>query len=164
MNKALIVLLLVVGVPAVAQTAPSDPAAGLASWAATQQAQVGVSLDLHKTKYAVTWWDAVSWGQKGVNVGLAGAKDYIDLGPAMAVANGASPRWGQAIPLHVGNIWNSATSSLPPSTAAHFNLVTLPNVTVSPLFLVPDHKPITKWTWSNDFQVVVAYRIGGSSN
>lgn len=146
--------------PAVIQPAAPDSLAALAQWVGTQQAQLGTSIDLHGVKYATTWWDAVSYGQKGLNVGAPSSLDFVDLGPGMAVTHGKSARYGQAVPIHIGNIWNS--TSLPSSIVPHFHLATLPNVTISPLFLWPDHAPIGKWTWKKDFQAAVAYRFGGS--
>lgn len=135
----------------------------LVKWVGTQQAHVGTARGLEdSSSYATTWWDAVSYGQKGINVGAAGALDFLDLGPAVSAANGRSTRYGQAVTLHVGNVWNSLAANLPTSLAKHVHLVVLPNVTVAPLFLWPYRLPLNRWTWGKDFQVSVGYRFGGS--
>ena len=36
-------------------------------------------------------------------------------------------------------------------------------MTVTGLFLWPEHRPLSKATWMNDFQVAVAYRFGGTA-
>lgn len=143
-------------------TAPDSSLPDLLKWVGNQQAQVGTSIDLHGTKYAASWWDAVSFGQGGLDVGKAGALDYLDLGIGAVATNGRAPRYGQALAFHAGNIWNTAQTSSHGTWMSHVHLVALPNVTVSPLFLLPERKPINKWTWEEDFQVAVCYRFGGS--
>lgn len=164
MKTVLISLLLLVGNAhaqvTVPPAAPTDSLTALGEWASSQQKYLGVSYDLHKVKYVSTWWDAVSIGTSGLNVGNASSLDFVDLGPGMALANGTATRYGQAVPLHVGNIWNSSTSHMPSSVASHVHLVALPNVTLAPMFLVPSNGSLKKWTFKNDFQVALAYRFG----
>lgn len=149
-----------------AQTA--DPITDLYSWLKSQQAQVGLSETLKGTKYAATWWDAVSVGESGINVGKAGALDFFDMGPAFAGTNSnldshdPATRWGSAAALHVGNIWNVAATKLPAGIANHVHLATLPNVTIAPLFFWPHGTGVDKWTWAKDFQIALAYRFGGT--
>ncbi len=148
---------------AVDQAAPAvDQLAALYAWVKTQQANAGISYDLHRVKYACTWWDLISLGSSGMNVGIATAKDYLDLGPAMATANAAPTRYGQGTALHVGNIWNAAASALPGNVAKHVKITSLPDVTVGGLFLFPKSGALNKWTWRDDFQAAIAYRFGGS--
>ena len=146
----------------------STPTSGeLLTWVKSQQANAGLSYSFHKTKYAVTWWDAASYGQAGMNVGKAGALDYVDLGPIISVpvadSNHTSTRYGLAVPLHAGNIWNSSPGYLPQKLREHINLVTFPNVTVTPAFLYPEHLSLLEWRWRKDFQIAIAYRFGGHS-
>ncbi len=158
-----LVALICFGSIADAQTAPpSDDLAALATWVSHQQAQVGTSIALNGVKYAATWWDAVSIGQKGFNVGLAGALDYLDFGPGMAAANGERTRYGQAVPVHVGNLWNAAETFSSGTWMSHVHITALPNVTVCPFFLWPDGNRLAKWTWKKDFQAAVGYRFGGT--
>jgi len=160
MKKIIVSLFMLLPVSVAAQAV--DEIVQLGQWLKTQQANAGISQSLHKDKYAVTWWDAISVGQSGLNVGKAGALDYVDLGPIMAVANGKNPRYGAALPIHVGNIWNNASKRLPPKIGSHVNLASIPNMIISPVFLWPDRKPINKWTWIEEFQIALAYRFGGS--
>ena len=145
-----------------------QPVNDLFSWLGTQQAQVGVSENLKGVKYAATWWDAISVGQSGLNVGKAGAADFFDLGPAFAGTNSniesqdPTTRWGAATALHVGNLWNWCAGKMPSSIASHVHLATLPNVTVSPLFFWPHGTNVDKWTFAKDFQIALAYRFGGT--
>lgn len=150
---------------ALAQVSAPQPSTiqDLAVWVQTQQAQVGVSYDLHKTKAVATWWDAVSIGQSGINVGSASALDFLDLGPSMAAANGVRTRYGACVPIHIGNIWNSSTGHLSKAVADHVHLATVPNLTLAPMFMVPDGRAIKKWNWTQDFQVALAYRFGGTA-
>ncbi len=175
MKKIIAVSLLLVSVgagaqslnvpPAAAPVASSqsvDPASSLGAWLASQQAQIGVSYDFNRTKYADTWWDAVSVGQSGINIGAASALDYLDLGPGVAAANGAATRYGLVVPLHVGNIWNSLPGKMPKAVSSHVHTFTAPNVTAGGMFLVPNHRPLDKWNWTQDFQATLAYRFGGA--
>ncbi len=158
-----IAMLLLLAAPAAAQTSPpSDSLAALATWVGKQQAQVGTSIALNGVKYASTWWDAVSIGDRGFNVGLAGSLDFIDFGPGMAAANGEHTRYGQAVPVHVGNIWNSAETFSHGTWMSHVHITALPNVTVCPFFLWPENNRLAKWTWKKDFQAAVGYRFGGT--
>lgn len=150
-----------VPVPADPVTAP-DQIVQLYNWVKTQQANVGLSYDLHKVKYACTWWDLVSLGSSGLNVGMATAKDFIDLGPATATANAAPTRYGQGVAIHVGNIWNSATAHLPNAIASHVKVTSLPDVTVGALIFEPLNGVLKSWTFAKDLQVAVAYRFGGN--
>ena len=168
MKRILAIVLMSLASSAAAQTVPADPVGGLAAWLQSQQAQVGLSETLKGVKYAATWWDAVSVGQKGINVGAAGAKDFFDLGPAFTGTNSdlasqdPTTRWGAATALHVGNLWNWGAAKLPTAIADHVHLATLPNVTVSPLFMWPHGTNINKWTFAKDFQIALAYRFGGT--
>lgn len=152
---------------AFAQTAPPAPPSGdiasLYAWAQAQQKYLGTGMDTHGTIYAVTWWDAISLGSSGLNVGKAGATDLFDLGPGMSAANAKPTRYGQAFPVHIGNMWNWVATNLPESVGSHLNIAVLPsNLTVTALFLWPDHKALGQWRWDNDFQGAVAYRFGGN--
>lgn len=142
-------------------SAPIDQLAALYNWVKTQQANAGISYDLHRVKYACTWWDLVSLGSSGLNVGTATSKDYLDLGPATAVANAAPTRYGQGTALHIGNIWNATAGNLPGALRSHVRITSLPDVTVGGLFLFPRSGALNKWTWRDDFQAAVAYRFGG---
>lgn len=171
MNKLLLAVVLasVSVVPVRAQSAdpaaaPVDQIAALYSWVKTQQANAGISYDLHRAKYACTWWDLISVGSSGMNVGIATAKDYFDLGPATAVANAAPTRYGQGSALHVGNIWNATIGNLPGGIAKHVKITSLPDVTVGGLFFMPKNGSVKSWTWRNDFQLAMAYRFGGVGN
>lgn len=144
--------------------APVDQLAALYKWVKAQQANAGISYDLHRVKYACTWWDLISLGSSGLNVGSATSKDFLDLGPATAAANAAPTRYGQGSAVHVGNIWNAFASSLPGAIVKHVKITSLPDVTVGGLFFVPTNGVLRSWTWKNDFQGAVAYRFGGSSN
>jgi hypothetical protein len=108
---------------------------------------------------AATWWDAVQYGQKGFAAGQGNALDLVDLGPTVDALFNAPTRWGVTIPIHFGNIWNSLVTASPTSRV---KLVALPNFIIAPQFMIPDGKPMNKWTWYNDFFVTIAYRIGGS--
>jgi hypothetical protein len=164
----LAIVLMFLASSASAQSVPADPISGLGSWLQSQQAQVGLSETLKGVKYAATWWDAVSVGQKGLNVGSAGAMDFFDMGPAFTGTNSTlasqdpTTRWGAATALHVGNLWNWGTGKLPDVLASHVHLVTLPNVTISPLFMWPHGTNVDKWTFAKDFQIAMAYRFGGT--
>lgn len=148
---------------AVDSAAPAvDQLAALYAWVKTQQANAGISYDLHRVKYACTWWDLISLGSSGMNVGIATAKDYLDLGPAMATANAAPTRYGQGTALHVGNIWNAVAAAIPGNVAKHVKITSLPDVTVGGLFLFPKNGSLKSWNWRDDFQAAVAYRFGGS--
>ena len=164
---AALVLALAVAAPVFAQTAPapasSDSLTALMQWVGTQQAQVGTSVAMNGVKYVATWWDAVSIGSKGFNVGLAGSQDYLDFGPGTAAANGAATRYGQAVPVHVGNIWNLAETYSSGTWMSHFHVTALPNVTVCPFFLWPQSNRLAGWTWKKDFQAAVGYRFGGTN-
>lgn len=140
----------------------SDSLADLAKWVGTQQAQVGTSIAYDGTKYAATWWDLASYGSKGTNVGLAGASDYLDLGPGVAAANGRATRYGQAVPVHIGNIWNALQAFSSGSWMSHVHITSLPNVTVCPFFLFPANGDIRSWNWKKDFQGAIGYRFGGT--
>lgn len=161
MLLALALSLLVV--KAHAQTPPPvTPPADFTTWLSQQQAHAGVGYGLKgKTKYAVTWWDLAQYGQAGMNVGNPStAHDYVDLGPALSVANSQNPRYGAALPMHVGNLWNDV--KLPSKVASHINLTAIPDVVIAPLFLAPDNLPLNKWRWDSDFQITLAYGFGGS--
>ena len=161
MKIALLSVLLAVQVHA--QTAPSsDSLTALMQWVGTQQAQVGTSMGFSGVKYVATWWDAVSIGSKGFNVGAATSLDFLDFGPGTAAANGASTRYGQAVPIHVGNLWNELETFSPGTWMSHVHITALPNVTVCPFFLWPQDGKISKWTWKKDFQGALGYRFGGS--
>lgn len=161
MKKMLIAVLLMAAycAPVKAQTTDFG---NFLTWLQSQQAQVGTALTIDAKLYAATWWDAISVGQAGLNVGKAGALDYVDLGPELSVANGLSPRYGAALPIHVGNIWNTVATHLPSSISSHLIITALPNVTIAPVFLWPQNGSINNWTWRNDFQYTFAYRFGGS--
>ena len=148
---------------ALAQVAPApDSFSALLQWVGTQQAQIGTSMGYSGVKYAATWWDAFSIGQKGLNVGLASALDYMDLGPGMAAANAQRTRYGQAVPVHVGNIWNLMESNSTGTWMSHVHVTALPNVVFCPFFLWPEGNRLNGWTWKKDFQAAVGYRFGGT--
>ena len=144
----------------------ASPTDDLVSWLKTQQAQVGMAETLKGHKNAATWWDAFSLGQKGLNVGAAGAADFFDAGPSItgtnSDANNPDVRYGAATVLHAGNIWNWAAGKLPEGIASHVHLVTLPNVVVGVLCLYPHGVSIDKWRFDKDFMPALAYRFGGS--
>ena len=48
------------------ESVPVDQMAALYAWVKTQQANAGISYDLHHVKYACTWWDLVSLGSSGI--------------------------------------------------------------------------------------------------
>lgn len=166
MKKMLLLALMLMPRVAMSQTAPSSDFQNLMTWIGTQQIQLGtaspISGHMFKNTYAASWWDAVSIGQSGLNVGRAGALDFINIGPGMNVATDKISRYGIVIPVHVGNIWNSLINHLPSSVASHVNLASVPNMTVAAEFLAPTRVPISKATLTNDFLVAVGYRFGGS--
>jgi hypothetical protein len=146
--------------------APAPVASGnsltdLMTWLGTQQAQLGTSMGFSKVKYVTTWWDASSWGQKGINIGQASALDYMDLGFGTAAANAQVTRYGFFVPIHFGNIVNSASSWMPSVIGDHVHLTTLPNVTLALVFLYPQNGVLKDWTIKKDGQGSVAYRFGG---
>ena len=164
--KTMISVLMLLAAPAFAQTATpptGDSLAQFYAWVQTQQANAGVSYDWHHTKYACTWWDLVSLGSSGLNVGVATSKDFVDFGPAMATTNAAPTRYGQGIATHVGNIWNAVATAIPGNVAKHVKITSLPDVTVGGLFLFPKSGALNKWNWRDDFQAAVAYRFGGAT-
>lgn len=166
MKPSNVTLLLLLAVPSFAQTAPSpvpNDLQNLLTWVGTQQAQVGTSIAADGVKYAATWWDAFSVGSKGFSVGAAGSLDLIDAGPGMAAANGEHTRYGQAVPVHVGNIWNLSETYSSGTWMSHIHITALPNVTICPFFLWPEGNRISKWTWKKDFQGAVGYRFGGAN-
>lgn len=146
----------------------SNSLVALGQWLATQQAQVGTAFGFDKTpsgkpvEYATTYWDAVSLGSKGLNVGLASAKDLLDFSIGLSAANQRQTRYGIFIPVHVGNMWNSI--SFPAAIAEHVHMATLPNCTVALALYEPKNGQLDKWTIKDDGQLSVAYRFGGSSN
>lgn len=166
MKSIIAVLLLTISVnPVRAQTAPSsDSLSELMTWVGTQQAQVGTSVAMNGVKYAATWWDAFSVGQTGTNVGRAGALDYLDIGPGMAVANAERTRYGSATPVHIGNIWNLMEQNSTGTWMSHVHVRALPNVIVCPFFLWPQGNQIGRWTWKKDFQAAIGYKFGGSGS
>ena len=141
----------------------SDSVTQLYSWAKAQRKSIGVSYDLHHVKYVATSWDLVSIGDAGLNVAKASAKDYIDFGPTTAVANAAPTRYGQAVPIHFGNIWNQIATHQPRLIAAHASIASLPDVTLVPMFLFPRNGAVKTWTWRDDFQLAVLYSFGGAA-
>jgi hypothetical protein len=153
---------------AFAQSAPTT-FSDLLSWVQTQQAQLGTSAGFQRTpsgrpvEYATTWWDATSLGQSGINVGLASAQDYLDLGVGMAAANEETTRYGLFLPVHFGNAWNAATSALPAKVADHVYMTTLPNVTVAIAVYEPTNGVLRDWTIKKDAQLSVGYRFGGAA-
>lgn len=159
MKKAIFLVLLLGGSAAAQSTGDFSE---FAAWVSSQQAHVGMAWDMSGTKYATTWWDAVSVGQSGMNVGKAGALDYLDFGPTFSAANREAPRYGAAVPVHLGNIWNTLADHLPTAVKTHVKIVTLPNVTAAAMFLMPQNLPINRWNWCADFRAAIAYRFGGS--
>lgn len=152
--------------PTVPNPLPPTDIQNLETWFLAQQYQAGTASPIvgkvFKETYASTWWDAFSLGQSGINVGKAGALDYVDLGPVMNVATGQVTRYGLAVPIHVGNIWNTLITKLPPKVSDHVVLASIPNVTLAGQLLAPKGLPLNKFTWGKDFNVAVAYRFGGS--
>ena len=149
---------------ALAGQAWADDITDFSSWVTSQSVSLGTSMGIKSSaRYVATGWDMVSFGQKGVNVFSAGALDYIDLGPAWTAANGEKPRFGQAIPIHFGNLWNFWTGHLPVSIGEHVHTTHLPGIILSPLFLWPTEGRVTAWRWDRDFQVALSCRFGGSN-
>lgn len=153
--------LMLAAITAKAQTAL--PTQSFGTWLSQQQAHAGVGyfVEGDKAKYATTWWDLVQFGKGyGVNVAQpSNSMDYVDIGPANAVANGRSARWGVAVPIHAGNIWNNI--KLSSSVQSHVNQTPLPAFVVAPSFMVPQNAPLSKWQWKN-FMVNFSYGFGGS--
>jgi len=167
--KKIIIVISLVAVPVLSKaqvattTANTPGVSDLIKWLGTQQAQVGTSIAYNGVKYAATWWDMASFGQSGLNVGLASALDYLDFGPGTALANEEQTRYGAAVPIHLGNIWNSVTTSMPSKVASHVHLTALPNVTFCPFFLYPQDGVLKHFTWKKDLQGAIGYRFGGAA-
>lgn len=162
---------LFIPVMAHAQAAPGAPApdpcnASLSSWVQCQQGQSGLAYQVVNSKwrqtYATTWWDMVSFGQAGINIGAANAHDYIDLGPTVNAGNALVTRYGLSIPIHIGNIWNDSSKHLPASIASRVRLASIPNMTIAPQFFWPQDGNMSDWTFLKDFMLSIAYRYGGS--
>lgn len=151
-----------------AQADPSGSLTSLGQWLAVQQAQVGTAIGFQRTpsnkpvEYATTYWDAVSIGQSGINVGLASALDFVDLSLGLSAANQETTRYGVFIPIHVGNIWNSAAAHFPAAIADHVYLTSLPNVTAALALYEPTNGALNTWTIKKDGQISIAYRFGGA--
>lgn len=151
-----------------AQVAPPAPVdctapASFSDWVSCQQAHAGIGYILKgdKAKYAVTWWDLVQVGGAGLNVAKpSNTLDWVDLGPATAVANDRQPRWGAGLPIHGGNIWNAI--KLSPSVASHVVTTKLPAFIIAPDFFYPLNGGLDKWRWDKDFMVSFTYGFGGS--
>jgi hypothetical protein len=157
-------MLLALSSAAQAQTvpAPYSDLQALESWLATQKAYVGTGFSLHGVKYASTYYDLISIGQSGLNIAKPTALDYIDFGPSVNVANGTTPRYGMGIPIHAANIWNSLSGKVPATISSHVSLVSLPDIIISPEVLWPSES-LGKWTWGQDFLLVLAVSFGGGS-
>ena len=140
----------------------ADDLDNLIDWVKTQQINVGTGISLNGVKFETQWWDLIAIGKKGINIGKAESLDFIDFGPVLSLANVQRPRYGQAIPIHAGNIWNSITGKIPPSLVSHIFLASLPNITIAPIFLFPENSSLNKWRWQDDFQIAVAYKFGGN--
>lgn len=158
--KMLALLLLLMPIAAKAQTTPPKELQALEQWIGSQQAHVGTGFGINGVKYGSTWWDLVSVGEAGLNIGKAGSLDFVDVGPVLSMANTLSPRYGASIPIHAGNIWNSL--KLPSNIVTHVWMASLPNITLAPAVFYPQGQAFNKWTWKNDFQLVLAYTFGGS--
>lgn len=135
------------------------------SWLGQQQGHAGIGYLAKgdKAKYAVSWWDLIQVGQSGLNLAQPSkAHDYVDLSPANGSANDRAPRWGMAIPIHFGNIWNDI--HLTAAIDSHINKAPLPNIIVSYIFLLPaDGLPVTKMRpWDRDGMVAITYGFGGN--
>jgi hypothetical protein len=164
MKKIIVAALLAFVIsPAKAQSAASETQQ-LMSWLATQQANIGASENLHGTKFAATWWDVLNAGQSGVNIAAGSSKDFVDLGPAVCAANSQATRYGAAIPINAGNIWNWASGKVPPKFSSHIHIATLPSITLSPILLWPNGRPLKTWHFGDDFQIALAYTFGGAAN
>ena len=159
MKQLMIAALMFMAIGVSAQTpAPND----FTTWLQSQQAHAGIGYGLKTTtKYAISWWDLAQYGQSGINIANPSKiHDYVDIGPCISIANGQHPRYGIAMPIHIGNIWNSI--SLPSKLSSHINLTSIPALVVSPILLAPNDLPLNVWRWDRDFQVALAYSFGGS--
>jgi hypothetical protein len=148
-----------------AQAPASNDFQGLSAWIATQQAHAGTATPvkgkLFKGTYASTSWDFLSYGQAGINVGLASAADYFDGAICMDVATGKVTRYGLSPTVHFGNIWDASYASIPSGIKTHVYMPNLPDVTIAPQFLFPPGGNLAKWRWDADFMLAVGYRFGG---
>lgn len=143
-------------------TSTLDAAAGFTQWAKSQQVNVGLGYDWHRTRYVTTSWDLLSAGQSGLNVARAGAADYLDLGPVTSAANAARTRYG-ALPLvHWGNVWNGLYDHLPHAIQDHVYTTRLPDVAAGLAVFEPVDGVLTHWRWMADTQFVLVYRFGGT--
>lgn len=138
-------------------------------WLKTQQAHAGIGYVVKgdKAKYAVTWWDLLQVGQSGMNVAQpSSSHDYVDIGPSLATANERHPRWGLAVPIHFGNIWNDI--HLSSKIESHINKTPLPPIVCSFILNWPKDQngvdlPINKLRpWDRDGMVAITYGFGGS--
>ena len=157
MKLLIAALLLTAAVPARA-----DDLSDFHAWVSSQSMQTGVSVGIKdRAKFATSVWDVVSVGQSGLNIFAAGALDYVDLGPAWGIANDRAPRYGLALPVHGGNIWDALTGHLPASVATHVHTVKLPDFSVSGIPLMPLSGRLGDWRWDRDFWIYFSYRYGG---
>lgn len=163
--------------PAGSAGAASDPvtaavsdAQSFGSWFTSQKAYLGVGYILKgdKAKWEVSYWDLLQFGQSGINVAKPTANDYVDIGLAQAMANQRQPRWGVAIPIHAGNIWNDVHFTA--KVDSHVGKAKLPPIVVSYVLLLPHDQntgtdlPITKLRpWDRDGMVTICWGFGGPS-
>ena len=158
--RAILLAVLMMG----AGTARADDFSDFTTWMKAQAGQTGISVGTKdKAKYAAQVWDALSYGQKGMDVFAAGALDYVDLGPAWAIANDRAPRYGICAPIHAGNIWDTARTHLPPAVGTHVHTTKLPDFSVSGIFLWPTGGSVRGWRWDRDFMVYFSYKYGGAA-
>src|SRR5271155_724014 len=104
---AVVLSFLAINVKAQTTVPPYSDLQALEQWLSTQQAHIGTGFGLTGIKYASTWYDLINVGQSGLNIAKPNALDFIDLGPGINVANGATPRYGLGVPVHIGNIYNT---------------------------------------------------------
>lgn len=162
MKKIIIAILMFAAVSVRAQSPQINPndLAALGQWITSQQVNFGAAKDLHAKSAAVGWWDVISIGRNGFNVAKASDLDCIDFGAGSSVMGNEKPRYGVMVPIHFGNLWNTASSRLPTNLASHVYLPMIPKVTIAPLFLQHKGNP-KKWNWNDDFEMAVSYSFGG---
>lgn len=144
--------------PPPAAAAPASELHGIVAWLQKQELRAGTHLSLEPKARPVGYLRGLSFGQKGLDIGAAGAEAWLDLDPGITTDDKDRPEVLALLMFHPAAIGRRLYAALPFKDRIRY--AGLPELEIGPALRFPrDAAQLKAWRGRDNIGFVVSMRV-----